>query len=326
MKPTTMNNKAETINRRPEVAVIVPVFNREKLLLRCLNSVINQTYRPIHLIVVDNNSTDQSHHVAELFADNNSKADFKITVVDEPTPGATPARNRGLQEATSPIISFFDSDDAMRPDMIEEAIMAFDKNKDADIAYWKVMFHSLKGEQFVAPFYKKELFVNHIIHSVLRTQGYAVKAELLKKVEAWNTNLPSWNDWELGIRMLCTMPTAVAINKVLADSYQQEVSITGTSFSSRHGDWEKSIDAAEYAISHSNHPLKYRLRCLMYYRRVVLAAHYYKEGCKNFSATLYKSTMQTFHGSIIQRLALHFSYLYTRCGLRGAFRLVKHFI
>ena len=118
-----------------EITVIIPVYNREKLLPRTLASVVAQTYRPLHVVLVDNGSTDRSLAVLQEFCDKYAAPDFRVTVCEELNPGAPSARNAGLRRATSEWVMFFDSDDEMGARLVENYVSAIGKNPDADIVY-----------------------------------------------------------------------------------------------------------------------------------------------------------------------------------------------
>ena len=90
-----------------KISVIVPVYNAEKYLKKCLLSVINQTYKDWELILVDDGSTDKSPQII----DNIGKRDARIKVIHQKNAGPGVARNHGLEIAMGDYIVFLDSDD-----------------------------------------------------------------------------------------------------------------------------------------------------------------------------------------------------------------------
>lgn len=100
-----MDNQEQNIN--PKVSVIVPVYNVEKYLERCLQSVIKQTLRDIEIICVNDGSTDRSAEILQKFAD----SDRRIAVITQENQGLSVARNVGISAATGEFIGFVDSDD-----------------------------------------------------------------------------------------------------------------------------------------------------------------------------------------------------------------------
>ncbi|MDE6693286.1 MAG: glycosyltransferase family 2 protein, partial [Muribaculaceae bacterium] len=91
------------------LSVIIPVYNRENVVVRTLDSVKAQSYRPIKLILVDNDSADGSLFTLLHWASMNKSDDFVIEVASESTRGAAAARNAGLRLANTPWGMFFDS-------------------------------------------------------------------------------------------------------------------------------------------------------------------------------------------------------------------------
>ena len=114
---------------RPQVSVVVPVYNVEKYLARCLDSLIAQTERNLEIICVDDGSTDGS---AAILADYAAK-DPRIQVMTQPNAGQAVARNRGMDAATGEFLCFVDSDDAAHPRLVERLLSAINETG-ADIA------------------------------------------------------------------------------------------------------------------------------------------------------------------------------------------------
>lgn len=97
----------------PLISVIVPVYNVEKYLDRCLNSLVCQTYRNLEIILVDDGSTDLSPEICDSWM----KKDSRITVVHKKNAGLGMARNTGMSRANGSYVSFLDSDDFIDIDM-----------------------------------------------------------------------------------------------------------------------------------------------------------------------------------------------------------------
>lgn len=96
-----------------KISVIVPVYNVEKYLSQCLDSIIHQTYKNLEIILVDDGSTDSSG----LICDNYSQKDKRIKIIHKCQGGLSDARNAGLKIATGEYISFIDSDDFIDKNM-----------------------------------------------------------------------------------------------------------------------------------------------------------------------------------------------------------------
>ena len=100
------------------ISVIIPVYNVEPYLRKCLDSVVNQTYKDLEILIIDDGSTDGSGAVCDEYAD----ADERIRVFHTENRGLSCARNLGLDEAKGEWIGFVDSDDWIEPDMYEVLI------------------------------------------------------------------------------------------------------------------------------------------------------------------------------------------------------------
>ncbi|MBE6937883.1 MAG: glycosyltransferase [Ruminococcaceae bacterium] len=111
------------------LSVIIPVYNVEKYLRECLDSVLASTYPCLEILVVDDGSTDSCPQICDDYA----KADVRIRVIHQNNHGLIAARNRGLAEANGAYIGFVDSDDVISPVMFAELIKAIE-NTNADMA------------------------------------------------------------------------------------------------------------------------------------------------------------------------------------------------
>lgn len=300
-----------------ELSIIIPVRNRERLLGRCLESIETQTYRPLHVIVVDNGSTDHTPAIAEEWAIRSHADNFRVSVVKEPRPGASIARNRGLQEVDSDYVMWFDSDDTMRPRLAEKVMATFTFYPEAEAVSWKVLYHPLRGSNRVLKRRRHRVLYNQIIHSILRTHSYALRADTARARAVWDSNLPVWNDWELGIRLAARKLRLRFLPDVLADVYAQKESLTGTAFSEREGDWEKALEAAERSIEKSGVSHTRRWLRLVNYRRVILAARYQAEGNEKSARSLLEEALDNAHINAFRRCLLRFTFAYASRGGRG---------
>lgn len=102
----------------PKVSVIVPVYNAERYLKECADSILNQTIQDIELILVDDGSTDSSPSLCDAYA----AQDERVKVIHKPNGRAASARNAGLRTASGEYIAFVDADDWISPDMYEKML------------------------------------------------------------------------------------------------------------------------------------------------------------------------------------------------------------
>lgn len=104
--------------QNPEISVIIPIYNVEKYLRECLNSVVNQTFRELEILCINDGSTDGSPAILEEFATN----DERVRVIHQENQGQAAARNRGLAEARGEFVLFLDSDDFWDLDLCEKVL------------------------------------------------------------------------------------------------------------------------------------------------------------------------------------------------------------
>lgn len=105
-------------------SVIIPVYNAERYLKECINSIIIQTYKNFELILVNDGSTDNSEEICQNYIKN----DKRIKLINQKNSGVSSARNVGIKESTGALILFVDSDDSLEKDAIQTIVNNFDNN------------------------------------------------------------------------------------------------------------------------------------------------------------------------------------------------------
>ena len=109
--------------QQPKISIIIPVYNVEKYLKRCVESLTNQTLKDIEIILVDDESTDSS----PIICDELAKQDARIKVIHKKNEGAGLSRNVALKIAEGEYIGFVDSDDFVAEDMFESLLNTAEK-------------------------------------------------------------------------------------------------------------------------------------------------------------------------------------------------------
>ncbi len=112
------------IKMKDKLSVIVPIYNVEKYLKKCVDSLINQTYHNLEIILVDDGSTDSSGKIADEY----KEIDGRIKVIHKTNGGLADARNKGLDVATGKYVAFVDSDDWIDFNTYEYSIDMMEKN------------------------------------------------------------------------------------------------------------------------------------------------------------------------------------------------------
>lgn len=108
----------------PPVSVIVPVYNDEKYLAECIDSILSQSYRQIEVILVDDGSSDSSGKICDKYAD----TDKRVRVIHKPNGGVSAARNAGVSAASGDFIMMVDADDVLHPLIIDTLLEAIVSN------------------------------------------------------------------------------------------------------------------------------------------------------------------------------------------------------
>ena len=123
-----------------KISIIVPIYNVEKYIRKCIISIINQTYKNIEIILVDDGSPDNCPMICDEFA----RRDERIVVIHKKNGGLSSARNAGLEKATGDYIGFVDSDDWIEPQMYEKMIQMYIDSK-VDLVECGINLYSAHG-------------------------------------------------------------------------------------------------------------------------------------------------------------------------------------
>lgn len=303
------------------ISIVIPIYNRADVIERTLDSIFNQDARPITLILVDNNSTDNSVEIISNWKESHQSKDFDITITHESTvQSAAAARNKGLSLVKTPYVMFFDSDDTMRPTHVSRAAKAFNDDPDVDIVGWDIMFHSSNGKKNIRPFADKDMLFRNTFNATLSTLRYAVSVSLIRAVGGWNPSVLGWDDYELGMRLLEKNPKTLRLgNEITVDVMESRESITGTDYSSRAAQWEYALDLCEACFRRQ----KWNTNWITL-RRIVLAALYARENSRE-SMRLLNKTLQL-EPSGYKKMLYKFAYSYTKHGGRGIHLLLRRFL
>ena len=179
------------------VSVVIPTYNRQRTIERSVYSVLNQTYTVDQVIIIDDNSTDNTLAILSKIKDPRL-----ILKKLETNSGACVARNCGIDLANGRLIAFQDSDDEWLPTKIEEQVKII-KEKNADIVCSSYL-QIYNGKERLIPAYAFDGFLKHeniIGRNMVSTQCILGKAECFKKIR-FNNNLLRLQDWNLALDLL----------------------------------------------------------------------------------------------------------------------------
>lgn len=116
---------------QPLVSIIMPVYNSEKYISEAIESVCNQSYKKLELLIVNDGSTDRSSEIIEKYAKNDSR----IKVINKENEGVSEARNHALNHIGGEYVAFIDSDDIYHSDRLKRMLRVFDKHPDCDLVF-----------------------------------------------------------------------------------------------------------------------------------------------------------------------------------------------
>ena len=165
------------------ISVIVPVYNVEKYLVQCIDSILNQTYKNLEIILVDDESTDHSGKICDQFSSNENR----IKVIHKKNMGLGLARNTGLENANGKYVVFVDSDDYLSNSNIKNLVAGIKKNN-SDICIGGVTFVENIGTNKSEEIYGERLYQNgDILNSLfIRMLGNLPNTTDIMKQSVWN--------------------------------------------------------------------------------------------------------------------------------------------
>ena len=140
----------------PKLSIIVPIYNTEKYLKRCIDSILGQSYYDFELILVDDGSTDSSWKICEFY----QKKDVRIRLFRKENGGASSARNYGIDMAQGVFLGFVDSDDWLDMEMYR-VLMEGIEEYDADISVCNFYMYDRKGEKRMFSNQKSNIVYSH---------------------------------------------------------------------------------------------------------------------------------------------------------------------
>lgn len=210
------------MQNEPLVSVIIPTYNRGRLILDSINSVLNQTYKNIELIVVDDCSTDDTEKTVKSIDDSRIKY-IKL----EKNSGACVARNKGIEISRGEFIAFNDSDDLWLPEKINSQLDFLYENN-AEISFCKMecrtpennFIHNFPNIEFDRKISYKDL----LKYNCASTQTIFGKSECFRNV-MFDARMPRLQDWDEVLR-LSQKYRIFYQNEILVNTFFQKDSIS----------------------------------------------------------------------------------------------------
>ena len=215
------------------VSVIIPTYNRGNTIKKAIESVLNQTYDNLEVIVVDDGSLDDTKNIVKAICDS------RVKYVFQNNNGACAARNKGIELAKGEYIAFQDSDDYWYPQKIETQLKALEAKK-GDIIISFFCRHNSDGSCKILPEIEAGAISKRKIEIEPRvsTQTILARKEVFQRIK-FDARVPRFQDYEWSLRAAKEF-TFYIPQKPLVDVYVQTDSITNNS--------EKKFKAYEYMI------------------------------------------------------------------------------
>ena len=263
------------------ITVVVPVYNRAEIVMRTLASIKAQRSEDFSLVIVDNASTDNSAEVLAEWVNAHSDSSFMPKLLTESTPGASAARNCGLNAVTTPYVMFFDSDDEMRPTHIERIANHIKQFPETEILRWNTSTIDSDGWQITKDDHFHDEMQLHLMHSTLATQRFVVRTDIIKSVNGWNESLSTFDDVDMGVRLVGTGSKIRKLNgEPTVLMHHSEECISGNSYSERTEEMDQALTCIETYLTDAERAEDLRI---LNAKRAILAAHLKRE--KNESAS-----------------------------------------
>lgn len=287
-------------------SIVLPYKNRAAFLPRTLQSLVVQRHRPLELLLVDNGSSDAGPQLCEAFRREQERPDFRVRLLCEPDGGACRARNAGLQEAIGDFVYFFDSDDEISPAFLSDVWRVL-RERPFDVVAARTVMVFPDGRRKVRKAYANADVADQVLTAMLSTQSFVARSSFLRRIGGWNEDLPKWNDWELGIRMLCARPSLTWLPGAYHSIHQHPDSLTGPSLAATYSRIRPALDAVSRLPD-----LDVAARRALNFRKAMLAAHMKRAGKEAEAQELFGEVVADGPDSLLRLL-----YVYMLRGGRG---------
>lgn len=169
------------MSKNPSVAVVIPVYNEEETIARCLESCVNQTVPAAEIIVVDNNSTDDTEKIVKKFQRNHPEA--KIRLLHEREQGIAPARNHGFSKAKSDVLGRIDADSTITEGWVEAVRDTF-KNQSIAAATGPVQYYDMP---LVDLGLKADEKIRNALHKMAKDHRFLFGSNMAIRKSVWDT-------------------------------------------------------------------------------------------------------------------------------------------
>ncbi len=212
-----------------KVSIIIPIYNAEKYIKRCIDTIINQTYKNIEIIIINDGSTDNSINLINKY----KNKDNRIIVINQKNAGVSVARNNGIKKSDGKYVMFVDIDDWIELTMVEEMVKII-KEQEVDIVRCNFFRNYEDNTQKKGYYYDKDIINKKMNKQQIRDEillqilngkmpGYMwlliIKKEIFQKLKPLNNDLAMMEDTIFYIDLLFNIDTLYIYNKYLYHYY-----------------------------------------------------------------------------------------------------------
>ena len=256
-----------------KVSIIIPAYNVEKYIASSLNSAINQVYKNIEIIIVDDASTDRTKEIIKEYANKDKRI---IPFYQSQNKGVSAARNVGLRAATGDFILFLDSDDYLTKDAIRRMIDLQDKYNCDFIDSYHLLYYKKKNGKIVS-FTEKKLPKKTLVLGSLNDNvkvldtytyitGKLIKKELLDGLE-FDESLSRYEDLVFEHELKKRIKNYCLMNRPIYFYYQREDSLVNT-LGKKHICYLESAKKVKSIYSNYNNEIKSQIEALLFQNMV----------------------------------------------------------
>jgi glycosyltransferase involved in cell wall biosynthesis len=184
----------------PTISIIIPAYNAERTILKTIKSVQQQTFQDFELIVINDDSKDQTLELLQTVKDE------RLKIFSYENGGLPVARNRGIDLATGEFISFIDADDLWTVDKLELQLAALRQNPKAGVAYsWTACFIDGREESifpYKPVFFEGNVYEKLLVNNIVSNgSNILVRKQVIESVGKFEPTLKSCEDWDFYIRL-----------------------------------------------------------------------------------------------------------------------------
>ncbi|MCL4708220.1 glycosyltransferase family 2 protein [bacterium] len=259
--PHQQNDQTHSRSFCPVFSIVIPTYNRAKIISRAIQSILNQTFGEFELIIVDDGSTDDSQKVIKQINDP------RICYIRQENRGVAAARNAGVKSSRGKYIAFLDSDDEVLPEWLSHFVNSFTAEKIGVVCVGVKMLNTIEHEETVwLPRNRGPVYDNQTC--LFLSGAFAVRREIFDAVGGYVEGLAYGENSELGLRLVsyCTNEKLqiASVAKPLVIYHQQPLR-----WAKSEEKFKQRLASAEYMLRQhgeryrKKHPRGYTNHCVI---------------------------------------------------------------